>query len=89
MLAELGYGLDLPEGIDPARRYHYDPDQGRLETGGEIPGSALIALREERFASREGQFITANTLAALGNAKLGYEVRYDQCKCEGFWPRAE
>jgi hypothetical protein len=41
----------------------------------------------ERFASREGQFITANTLAALGNAKLGYEVRYDQCKCEGLWPR--
>jgi hypothetical protein len=41
----------------------------------------------ERFASREGQFITANTLAALGNAELGYEVRYDQCKCEGLWPR--
>jgi hypothetical protein len=37
----------------------------------------------ERFASREGQFITANSLAALGNAKLGYEVRYDQCKCSG------
>ncbi len=34
----------------------------------------------ERFASREGQFITANTLAALGNLKLGYEVRYDKCK---------
>ena len=43
----------------------------------------------ERFASREGQFITANTLAALGNAKLGYEVRYDQCKCEGVWPRTK
>ncbi len=43
----------------------------------------------ERFASREGQFITANTLAALGNAKLGYEVRYDQCKCEGLWPRTK
>ena len=41
----------------------------------------------ERFASREGQFITANTVAALGNAKLGYEVRYDQCKCQGLWPR--
>jgi hypothetical protein len=41
----------------------------------------------ERFASREGQFITANTLAALGNAKLGYEVRYDKCKCNGLWPR--
>jgi hypothetical protein len=42
----------------------------------------------ERFASREGQFITANSLAALGNAKLGYEVRYEECRCSGFWPRA-
>jgi hypothetical protein len=41
----------------------------------------------ERWASREGQFITANTLAALGNAKLGYEVRYNRCKCDGLWPR--
>jgi hypothetical protein len=41
----------------------------------------------ERFASREGQFIAANSLAALGNAKLGYEVRYDKCKCDGMWPR--
>ncbi len=41
----------------------------------------------KRFASREGQFVTANSLAALGNAKLGYEVRYDKCKCDGLWPR--
>ena len=41
----------------------------------------------ERFASREGQFISANTLAYLGNSALKYEVRYDQCKCRGFWPR--
>jgi pyruvate/2-oxoglutarate dehydrogenase complex dihydrolipoamide acyltransferase (E2) component len=41
----------------------------------------------ERFASREGQFIAANSLAALGNAKLGYEVRYDRCKCRRTWPR--
>jgi len=41
----------------------------------------------ERFASREGQFIAANSLAALGNAALQYEVRYDQCRCSGFWPR--
>jgi hypothetical protein len=41
----------------------------------------------ERFASREGQFIAANSLAALGNAKLGYEIRYDQCKCGGLWQR--
>jgi len=41
----------------------------------------------ERWASREGQFITANSLAALGNAALRYEVRYDKCKCDGAWPR--
>lgn len=41
----------------------------------------------ERFASREGQFIAANSLAAVGNAALGYEPRYDQCRCSGFWPR--
>lgn len=41
----------------------------------------------ERFASREGQFITANSLAALGNAALKYEPRYDQCACSGLWRR--
>ena len=41
----------------------------------------------ERFASREGQFISENTLSALGNAALKYEPRYDQCRCSGFWPR--
>jgi len=41
----------------------------------------------DRFASREGQFIAANSLAALGNAALKYEPRYDQCKCSGFRAR--
>lgn len=41
----------------------------------------------ERWASHEGQFITANSLAAYGNYKLGYEVRYDRCKCDGLWAR--
>jgi hypothetical protein len=41
----------------------------------------------ERFASREGQFISANTLAYLGNAALNYEPRYDRCNCATFWPR--
>jgi hypothetical protein len=41
----------------------------------------------ERFASAEGQFFAANTLAALGNAKLKYDPLYDQCQCGGFWPR--
>jgi hypothetical protein len=38
----------------------------------------------ERFASREGQFIAANSLAAFGDSLLKYEPRYDQCKCSGF-----
>lgn len=38
----------------------------------------------QRFASREGQFIVANSLAALGNAALQYEPRYDLCRCSGF-----
>ncbi len=42
----------------------------------------------KRFASREGQFIIANSLTALGNAKLKYEPMYDQCECGGLWPRA-
>lgn len=42
----------------------------------------------KRFASREGQFIIANSLAALGNATLKYEPRYDQCRCTSFGRRA-
>jgi hypothetical protein len=61
-------------GIDQARG---SPSQW----GGGIGGYS------ERFASREGQFFAANSLAALGDAKLRYEPRYDQCKCRGFWPR--
>lgn len=41
----------------------------------------------KRFASREGQFFASNSITAFGNAKLGYEPRYDQCKCSGFGPR--
>ena len=61
-------------GFDQARGVPYQWDDG-------------WAGYAERFASREGQFISANTLAAAGNAMLGYEVRYDQCKCQGLWPR--
>jgi hypothetical protein len=61
-------------GIDQARGVPYQWDDG-------------WAGYAERFASREGQFIASNSLAALGNAKLGYEVRYDQCKCQGLWRR--
>jgi hypothetical protein len=41
----------------------------------------------KRFASREGQFIAANSFAAWGNEKLGYEPRYEQCRCDGLRAR--
>jgi hypothetical protein len=41
----------------------------------------------KRTASRYGQFVTQNALAGLGNGLLGYEPRYNRCRCTGFWPR--
>jgi hypothetical protein len=40
-----------------------------------------------RFASRYGEFMIANTFHSAGDAALGYEPRYDLCRCSGFWPR--
>jgi hypothetical protein len=41
----------------------------------------------KRFASREGQFVAANSIAASGNAALGLEPLYDECQCRGFGSR--
>jgi len=41
----------------------------------------------KRFASRYGQFAVQNTLSSAGNFILGYEPRYDRCRCRGAWPR--
>jgi hypothetical protein len=41
----------------------------------------------KRVASRHGQFVIQNSLSALGNGILGYEPRYDVCRCDGFWHR--
>lgn len=43
----------------------------------------------QRMASRQGQFVIQNSFASLGNALLGYEPRYDRCRCSGFWPRTQ
>jgi hypothetical protein len=40
-----------------------------------------------RLGSRYGQYVVANTLHSFGNAALGYESRYDICRCTGLWPR--
>jgi len=41
----------------------------------------------KRYAARYGQFVIRSTLTAGGDAALGYEPRYDFCRCQGFWPR--
>jgi hypothetical protein len=40
-----------------------------------------------RLGSRYGQSLIQNSLSSTGNALLGYEPRYDRCRCTGFWPR--
>ncbi len=41
----------------------------------------------KRTASRYGQFVIQNGFSAAGNAFLGFEPRYDRCKCTTFWSR--
>jgi len=41
----------------------------------------------KRAASHHTQSLIQNSLSTIGNAALGYEPRYDQCKCDGTWNR--
>jgi hypothetical protein len=41
----------------------------------------------KRFGTRQAQFIIQNSVISLGDGLLGWEPRYDRCRCEGFWPR--
>ena len=51
MLADLGFGLDLPADLDPDRRYRYPAGEGPLPADPDdeaaIPGRVLIALRDD------------------------------------------
>jgi hypothetical protein len=40
-----------------------------------------------RVGSRQAQFVIQNSFVALGNGILGYEPRYNRCRCSGFWQR--
>jgi hypothetical protein len=41
----------------------------------------------KRLGSRQAQFIIQNSITSLGDGMLGWEPRYDRCRCDGFWPR--
>lgn len=74
----------LTVGSYVARGFSSGLDQARGEPqqwGGGMSGYG------KRYAARYGEFVVQNTLQAGGNALLGYEPRYDFCRCHGFWPR--
>jgi hypothetical protein len=67
-----------------ARGFSAGLNQGRGEPyqwGGGMSGYG------KRYAAQYGRFVVQNSLAAAGDAALGYEPRYDFCRCTGFWPR--
>ena len=41
----------------------------------------------KRFGTRQAEFIIQNSVISLGDGLLGWEPRYDRCRCNGFWPR--
>lgn len=41
----------------------------------------------KRLGSLQAGNIIQYSLTALGNAAVGFEPRYDRCRCEGGWPR--
>lgn len=43
----------------------------------------------KRLGSRYGTFVIASTFHAFGNGVMGYEPRYDLCRCSHFWPRTK
>jgi hypothetical protein len=60
-------------------------DQARGEPSGWEGGMSGYG---KRFGSRYGSFVIANTVGSIGNAALGYENRYDFCRCTGFKKRS-
>ena len=74
----------LTAGSYVARAFSSGIDQARGEPsdwGGGFGGYG------KRYAARYGEFVIQNSIQSGGNALLGYEPRYDFCRCDGFWPR--
>jgi hypothetical protein len=41
----------------------------------------------KRLGTRQAEFIIQNSVISLGDGLLGWEPRYDRCRCSGIWPR--
>lgn len=75
LLAELGFGLDLPDDLDPSGWYRYEPDVGArpVDTGtaDAVTGAALIALRDEALDQPEHLRVARGLLRAALAPHLG------------------
>ena len=41
----------------------------------------------KRLGTRQAEFVLQNSVISLGDGLVGWEPRYDRCRCDGFWPR--
>jgi len=76
----------LTAGTYVSRAFAAGIDQARGEPsrwGGGMGGYG------QRFANRYGQYLISNTIQTFGDAALGYEPRYDLCRCSGFKARTQ
>jgi len=51
-------------------------------------GSSFAGF-SKRLADRQAQFIIQNSMISAGDGVLGWEPRYDRCRCNGLWPRTK
>lgn len=75
LLAELGFGLDLPDDLDSTGWYRYEADHGavpvaRAESGA-VSGSALIALRDQTLVRPEDLRVARSLLREALAPHLG------------------
>lgn len=75
LLSELGFGLDLPGDLDAAQLYRFDPECGpaicTATDEDAVPGSSLIALRDETLADARELRDARNILRAALAPHLG------------------
>jgi len=75
LLAAMGYGLHLPESLEPGAWYDYDEEQGpRMGVAESAPayrGASLLALAEERLDSAEALRDARRLLRAALSRHLG------------------
>jgi DNA repair protein RecO (recombination protein O) len=78
LLAELGYALPLDADLQPLQHYRFDPESGALPAEANavsaVTGSSLIALRDERFDTRESLRDARKILRAALARQLGGRV---------------